>query len=394
MKKIVRFDKISSIKSFVFSLFFVFSFFGFAESVLRNFSPMGDTLNNFEFYAGVSFSEEELETAIKAREDLASIGDKIIGIPGTLVYKYKPAETSSFTFNSFGFRGGEPAAKEPDEYRIGVFGDSRILGIYLKTEDTIPGVLQKRLESEFPGRKITVFNAGIEGYDLQREIAFAELDAENMELDMVVFYFGGNDINYSFEKGNIDWKPFDENDVIYQNLVENIADNRKKSFFERSCVISALKEAFLSDYVNFSASFEKELVFQPLIPEFEKRAGEFVSKFFERAEKTSEKFKRRGIETVFFFSPLIQMKTPLSNIEQNMLYRNEMIFPGHNNYFLRCAEGIVEREYPVVFTQKNIFEGHSGTMFYDGLHFTPEASRIVGGDVAEKIAGLLKKSGF
>lgn len=386
-----RIDKINSVKKILFFLLIVLFFFGISEFILRQFTPFGDTLNNLEYYAGLSFSEEDLKTAIKAREDLASLGEKIIGIPGTLIYRYKKGRTDSFSFNSFGFRGEEPSEKEPGEYRIGVFGDSRILGIYLAEENTVPFILQQRLQKEFPQKKITVFNIGIEGNDLQRAISFAEADSERLKLDMAVFYSGVNDINYSFQSGDADWEPFNEDDEIYQNLVENIAEHGKKTFWERSRLIKAVKEAFSNDFIKYLASFRKEQVISPLSPEFEEKAERFAKKFNERIKNASEKLEKRGIKTVFFFPPIVQLKEPLSKIEQNMFYKNEMNIAGYNNYFIKCADGVPESEKPVVFTQKNLFKGYSETAFFDGIHFTPEASRIVGNDVADKVLSVLKK---
>jgi len=389
-----RIDKINSIKKFLLFLLIISGFFCVSEIVLEIFTPFGESLNNLEYYAGLSFSEEDLKIAMKAREDLSSLGEKIIGIPGTLIYRYKKADTESFSFNSFGFRGGEPSKKVENEYRIGVFGDSRVLGIYLAEENTIPFILQERLRKEFPQKKITVFNIGIEGNDLQREISCAETDSEKLELDMAVFYAGGNDINYSFKGGNIDLEPFKENDEIYQNLVENIAEHNMKPFWERSTLINAVKEAFSSDIVKYLASFKKEQVIMPLAPEFEKKAEQFAEKFNERIKNASEKLEKMGIKTVFFFPPVVQLKEPLSKIEQKMFYKNEMNIAGYNNYVIKCAEGISESKNPVIFTQKDLFKGYSETAFFDGLHFTPEASRIVGNDVAEKVISVIKTFGW
>ena len=391
MIKNKRIDKINSVRRFFLFFLIISAFLCASEFVLRQFTPLGDALNNLEYYAGLSFSEEELETAMKAREDLASIGEKIIGVPGTLIYRYKKAETESFIFNSFGFRGEEPSKKAENEYRIGVFGDSRVLGIYLAEENTIPFILQEKAQLEFPQKKITVFNIGIEGNDLRRAISFAEFDGERLGLDMAVFYSGVNDINYSFKEGNVELKPFKEGDEMYQNLVEDITTHGKKPFWERSRLVTAVKEAVLSDLVKYFSSFTKEQVFQKLAPEFERMAVEFAEKFNERIRLTSEKFEKKGIKTVFFFPPIIQLKEPLSKIERNMLYKNEMSIAGYNNYFIKCAEGVSESENPVIFSQKDIFRGYRETVFFDGIHFTPEASRIVGNDVAAKVVSILKK---
>ena len=364
-----------------------------SELILQNFTSFKDMLNNDEYMASLAFSDEELKFAMKSREDLASLGPRIVGIPGTVVFHYKKARTDSFNFNSFGFRGEEPQKKEENEYRIGVYGDSRVLGIYLPEEDTIPFILQKRLRAEFPDRKITVFNIGIEGNDLQREIPFAELKSEELELDMAVFYTGGGDVNNSFYKGNADYIPFTEEDSsgIGHAKIDNFADNSKKPFLQRSALIKVIREAFWGDSAQKLASFEKEVGLKPLIPEYEARADEFVAKFKARIEKTSKVMTAKGIKTVFFFPPFMQLKKPLSISERNMFYRNEIAVPGLNTYAIRCAAGISESKDPVIFIQPYLFNGNANTMFYDGTHYTPEATRIVGHNVADRIIPLLKE---
>ncbi|MBO4711587.1 SGNH/GDSL hydrolase family protein [bacterium] len=394
MKKFKRIDEIRSVKALLCALISIFLLFASAEFILQNFTTFGDTLNNLEYYASLAFSDEDLKVAIKAREDLASIGEKVIAVPGTKIYRYKKVRTESFNFNSFGFRGEEPEKKAENEYRIGVFGDSRVLGIYLAEENTMPYILQKRLQEEFPDKKITVYNLGVEGNDLQRAIDFAEFDGEKLELDMAVFYSGVNDINYSFinDKYMGEWDNFEAEDAVYQNLIENIAEHQQKSFIQKSTLISAIQEAFLSDFVKYSSSFSKEEVFSPLLPEYEKRADAFVKTFNERIKKASGDLAEKGIRSVFFFPPVLQLKEPLSASEQNMFYKNEMNVAGFNNYFLRCAKGFSESEDPVLFLQTTIFNGYSKTMLYDGIHFTPEASRIAGNNMADRIIPLLKKS--
>ena len=123
----------------------IFLLFAVSEFILREFSSFGNTLNNVEYYASIAFTEEESRAAIKAREDFASIGERLVAVPGTVIFHYKKARTDSFNFNSFGFRGEEPGKKEENEYRIGVFGDSRILGILFVEENTIPFIIQKKL---------------------------------------------------------------------------------------------------------------------------------------------------------------------------------------------------------------------------------------------------------
>ena len=275
MKKNKRIDKIRSIKAFLCVSAAIFLFFAASEFILHNFTSFGDTLSNLEYYASLSFSEEEMKTAIKLREEEATIGSRAVAVPGTIIYRYKKARTESLNFNTFGFRGEEPKKKEANEYRIGVFGDSRVAGVYLAEENTLPGILQKRLQAEFPNKKFTVYNTGVEGYDLPRASAFAEFDSEKLELDMAVFYVGINDVNMSYDHDQEygAWPIFEAEDAVLKNVIENAAMHRKKSFFQRSSLLNAIREAFLSDFVNSSASLSKEKVFQPLQPAFEKIQG-------------------------------------------------------------------------------------------------------------------------
>lgn len=365
--------------------------FAASELILRKFSSFGNTLNNVEYYASIAFTEEESRAAIKAREDFASIGERLVGVPGTIVFHYKKARTDSFNFNSFGFRGEEPQKKEDNEYRIGVFGDSRILGILFVEENTIPFVMQKRLQKEFPDKKITVFNIGIEGYDLQRAAPFAELNAEKLELDMAVFYTAIVDINNSFFKGNTDYKPFKPDESVGEVVIENIEGNRKRPFLQRSAVMKVISETFYNDSVQKSGSFEKDADFVPLIPEFEARADEMLAKFKARAKKVSDNLKEKGVKSVFFSPPLLQLKEPLSPAEYKILYRNEMTVPGLNNYFLHFEKGISESEDPLIFKQSYLFKGYSETMFYDGIHYIPKSAKLVGNNMAERLIPLLKK---
>lgn len=391
MKISKRIDKIRSLKSLFCAIFMVVLLFAASELILRKFSSFGNTLNNVEYYASIAFTEEESRAAIKAREDFASIGERLVGVPGTIVFHYKKARTDSFNFNSFGFRGEEPQKKEDNEYRIGVFGDSRILGILFVEENTIPFVMQKRLQKEFPDKKITVFNIGIEGYDLQRAAPFAELNAEKLELDMAVFYTAIVDINNSFFKGNTDYKPFKPDESVGEVVIENIEGNRKRPFLQRSAVMKVISETFYNDSVQKSGSFEKDADFVPLIPEFEARADEMLAKFKARAKKVSDNLKEKGVKSVFFSPPLLQLKEPLSPAEYKILYRNEMTVPGLNNYFLHFEKGISESEDPLIFKQSYLFKGYSETMFYDGIHYIPKSAKLVGNNMAERLIPLLKK---
>ena len=174
-------------------------------------------------------------------------------------------------------------------------------------------------------------------------------------------------------------------------MIENIEGNRKRPFLQRSAVMKVISETFYNDSVQKSGSFEKDADFVPLIPEFEARADEMLAKFKARAKKVSDNLKEKGVKSVFFSPPLLQLKEPLSPAEYKILYRNEMTVPGLNNYFLHFEKGISESEDPLIFKQSYLFKGYSETMFYDGIHYIPKSAKLVGNNMAERLIPLLKK---
>ena len=202
-----RIDKINSAGKLFLLLLCIAAYFVFSEIVLK-FTIFKEVKDDFDYYQNLVFSKEESEKAAKFKRDLTSIGkERGISIPGTIIYKYKPAVTESFIINSDGFRNEEFRKKEKDEFRIAVYGDSKIFGFALQTEDTIPYIVEKKLRKHF-NRNITVLNMGVEAHELQREIAAARYYNEKIEPDMVVFYSWINDIMGTFTNGNINWMPF------------------------------------------------------------------------------------------------------------------------------------------------------------------------------------------
>lgn len=392
--RVKRVDKIRSFVSFFVVILILLGYILGSEFILDN-GPSRETLNISEFYAKLTFSEEEWREAVQFREDVSSIGERVTSIPNTLVYRYKPAKTKSFTLNTNGFRGEEVKPKEKGELRIGIYGDSKILGIYLAEKNTIPVIVAENLEKLFPDRRITVYNLGVEGYDIRRAVNYAELTFQELKLDFVVFHTLQNDINFAMKTGNNELVPFREGEELFQTLVLNAEDAKRLPLRERSLLLKVIDHAFKSDQVKFFTSRkENEPLYHPLDEEQKKIAGEFPSVYLARLKRASEYFAERGLKTLFVFSPTIQTKHPLSKIEEEISLRNELEVQGFHDFFLTCFNGVLEtyiREKPdlVLLDQSRIFDGMD-TCFFDGMHYTPEASRISAGNISNKIAEMIR----
>ena len=85
------------------------------------------------------------------------------------------------------------------------------------------------------------------------------------------------------------------------------------------------------------------------------------------------------------------MKKKWSMLEQNLIYKNETLLRGYNNYAVKFIEHIKESEDPLVFSQAKVFDETSDTMIFDGIHLTPQASELVADDIAEKITPIIRE---
>lgn len=392
MKHIGRIDRIRSFGALAATLAATALYFVFSEYVL-NFTIFKGAKTDFDYYENLVFSEEESENAEKFKRDLSSLGEeRQTSIPGTIIFKYKPAERESFTLNSDGFRNKEFTEKEKDEFRIAVFGDSKIFGFAVQNDGTIPAMIEKNLRGHFH-KNITVLNMGVEGHDIQRAFATARFYLEKIKPDMVVFSSWIIDIHSAFNSGNDDWEPFSGS----EKLIPGIEGRpEEKTVYDKVRILNTLKQTYISDAEKIARRVSgMEFPALPIPPQKIAFADGFPKAYLGRMTDATAFFDQKGIVSLFFLQPLIQVKRPLSSNEELNLYRNEMYSPGINLFALRCIEG-VEKEMKTGRYGKNIidhsklFQGYFDTVFYDGIHFTPKALKLEADKMSEDIIKTLE----
>ena len=391
MKNHGRVDSINSFTVFAANLILLLIYFVFSETVL-DLTVFKDAKNDFDYYENLVFSKEENETAKKFKRDLADIGlERGAVIPGTIIYKYKPVVREILTFNSDGFRNEEFRKKEKNEFRIALFGDSRVLGFSVKKEDAIPSIIEKNLRKRFK-RNITVLNMGVEAYDIQREIAAARYYNEKIEPDMVVFYSAINDLRGTFIYGNISWEPFKGDETLPQSIDESV--------YNKIRVLNTLKQTYISDRAKITARIQKsDFAVLPIQVQKEEFAEKFPETFLGRISDAAGYFDKLGILSVFILTPQVQIKKPLSDIEKQILYLNEIAFPGINLFSLKCISGVKNalktgKYSGNIIDYSEIFNGNPDTVFYDGVHYTPEALRVEADKITEDIAKILENGKY
>ncbi|MEZ5758881.1 MAG: GDSL-type esterase/lipase family protein [Emcibacteraceae bacterium] len=107
--------------------------------------------------------------------------------------------------NSLGLRSPEISAKKQDnEIRIAMLGASSVMGMLNPVnEETIPYRLQADLQAQFPDKKISVINGGIAGYYFADQQQLFEKVLEPLDLDLVVFYSGFNNVSLYCDDGGV-----------------------------------------------------------------------------------------------------------------------------------------------------------------------------------------------
>lgn len=110
---------------------------------------------------------------------------------------YRAWQDQGVAINALGLRTALPTPKAPGEWRIAVTGGSAVWGWRVVDANTIPALLQDALHRS--GRtNVTVYNFGIEGVTLKRELALLQHFRNTYAIDQVLFYTGANDVTDAY----------------------------------------------------------------------------------------------------------------------------------------------------------------------------------------------------
>lgn len=111
---------------------------------------------------------------------------------GLDLFLHKRAERSA-GLNRWGYRGPIVGNKQPGETRIAVLGGSTAFGYGVPWFEAAPAVLEKRLNTERPGQRVSVVNLGFnnEGAYSYR---FTLDDFAFLDFDVAMFFDGYNDL--------------------------------------------------------------------------------------------------------------------------------------------------------------------------------------------------------
>lgn len=119
------------------------------------------------------------------------------------------AVTMQVRISDLGIRDRDYAAKEANEYRILLLGDSYTFGWGLEIDDSLERVIERDLEARYPNRKITVVNGGTGGYGPWQTHGTLRRVGEIIDPDLVIMQTNtANDISDTLRKENKFLKSF------------------------------------------------------------------------------------------------------------------------------------------------------------------------------------------
>lgn len=121
--------------------------------------------------------------------------DRAVGIKTLRPSSNLTGSAITIKTNALGLRSPEiPLEREARSFRMAVIGASSVMGeLATSNDETFSYILERRLESTFPGNRIDVINAGISGHRLRDQRRMIEKVVLAHEPDLIVMYSGFND---------------------------------------------------------------------------------------------------------------------------------------------------------------------------------------------------------
>jgi len=136
--------------------------------------------------------KQSIQNSIELLDDLSFLKQVVI-----------PDKQSNYLINSYGFRGPEISEIKPsDTYRIFIVGGSTTFGSGVNDANTIPSLLQKKLDEKNHDQTIEIINAGFSGARSMEEIKLIKEKLLKFTPDLIIVYDGYNDVK-SYHGENI-----------------------------------------------------------------------------------------------------------------------------------------------------------------------------------------------
>jgi lysophospholipase L1-like esterase len=264
---------------------------------------------------------------------------------------YRPHSGDGIFVNDLGLRTTAPTAKSPGEWRVAISGGSTVWGAHVLDADTISENLQRLLRRD--GRKITVYNFGVEGATLEAELLTLKRFREIYALDEVLFYNGFNDVLKAYWEATAGRRD-------YLNFVS--------SSFELAKAARRANAILEGVNANYLTKFEREILPVALRNNPLRRGVAAAEDYCRAAE----------LECVFAFQPMLITRGNHPAGEARLDKTYELFFPGMARLTQEMyRDALAAAPDGRIYDLTSVFDDQARPFFRDYVHVNEDGNRVV-----------------
>lgn len=301
----------------------------------------------------------------------------------------------SLQINRYGFLYPEAdrARREPTEVRIAAIGGSTVECAALPDDKRWPAVLAELLQKELPGRRVTVLNLGLSAMDTRTHLATMCQHVPSLDVDMVVFMLGANDLSrvaqpeFSLLSSVDFYEPATPGKALRELLRQTQIGRHLDAWKERRAPAA-----------RSTPYYEKQAKHRAALPELDRalQLGEPALAGYATSIVTLAGICRElGITPVFTTQPTMLTRTPTPAEEATLWGFDfddhrvpaavfvDLLAALNQRLLATCAD----RGYAAVDLAARIPKGLG--CFYDQVHFTETGAQKVAAELAPVVLDLL-----
>ncbi len=310
-----------------------------------------------------------------------------------------------YRVNRLGFLYDEPGEeKAPNEIRIAVIGGSTVECIALEHEKRWPEIVQALLANQMAGERVSVFNFGVSGQDTRTHLATTAQLAIKLDLDVIVFMLGANDLFRARE----DFDALTEASAfVFIDQTQGSVGERLKWWLTRSQIVRRarqLRNAVFALGTEDDAYFRKSAADAQALPALEGFQPVIGARGLEDYETNAETLAgialAHGVTPVFTTQPMLWKRDmPAEERAVDWL----AVYPHRGRLFRLPGELSAQLLGQLNDRLQSACAAHGWICidlassvprdlahFYDSVHFNEAGARLVAEQVARALADALQ----
>jgi lysophospholipase L1-like esterase len=326
-------------------------------------------------------------------------------------------DTRGIRHNSVGFRRSTEVAREKPTgtFRVFLMGGSTAYGLgglwthiqrdyaVIRNEDTIDAILERRLASAFPGKRIEVINAAITSTWTHQSLIYLYQSVLNYQPDMVLFLDGFNDF-YFTDSGHDQFAsyPYVRSSMVIEGepTLYALATMNGWWAFRKFALVHVMGRVAREVKLLLSRRGERSPMdsqreFAGLQQVFPRSAGKVH-------ERIGVLLQHEAVQAVFMLQPQLLLerdRTTMTPIERRLFEFDAQSYrPNYERFVQLATPWLAEQERQMAqrvgatfIDLTSAFKNVPGQVYTDYCHLTPHGNDVVAGIIAQRIAPLIQE---